>query len=159
VKAAFKKRTVREAVAKLAEREPLIEGVDALGENYPKYLPASAVLAMVFFELRVADASDLEALNPIRDLELQRPFYGAMILRGEGLHSDDTALIQRSHSDQAFEGMLPARGLLSGCALTATKESNGHHMGAMSMWSAIKFSQFAFDLLALLNGTYRKGFV
>jgi hypothetical protein len=81
-----------------------------------------------------------------------------MILRGEGLHSDDTALIQRSHSDQAFEGMLPARGLLSGCALTATKESNGYHMGAMSMWSDIKFSQFAFDLLALLNGTYRQGF-
>jgi hypothetical protein len=100
VKAAFNRRSVREAVMKLAELEPLIKGVDAPGENYPKYLPASAVLAMVFFELRSADASDLEALNLIRDLQVQRPFYGAMILRGEGLHPDDTALIRQLQSEQ-----------------------------------------------------------
>jgi len=158
VKAAFNRRSVRVAVAKLAELEPLIAGVDSAGANYPKYLPASAVLAMMFFELRNADATDVDPLNLIRDLQLRRPFYGAMILRGEGLHPDDTALIRQLQSEQAFEGVFPGGGLLRGYSISGSKELNGSHMGAMSMWSDINFSQFAFDLLALLSGTYRQGF-
>lgn len=43
--------------------------------------------------------------------------------------------------------------------MTATKESNGRHIAAMSLWGDVNFSTFAFDVLALLNGTFRRGFV
>lgn len=48
-------------------------------------------------------------------------------------------------------------GLLHNTALTASIESNGAHRGAMLMWSPVNFSQFAFDLLAFLNGSYEPG--
>jgi hypothetical protein len=158
VKAAFSRRTVREAGAKLTELEPLTVGVDPDGEKYPKFLPRSAVLAMLFFELRSSEAFDLEALNPLRGLELHRTFYGAVILRGEGLHPDDTGLVRLFHSNLRHEEILPPNGLLGGMSMTSTTELNGQHLGAMLMWGDINFSDFAFDLLALLNGTYRRGF-
>jgi hypothetical protein len=158
VKSAFNRRTVNDAAGKLAELAPLIDGVDAPDERYPKYLPASAVLAMLFFELRKADQSDLEALNRLRDLHLARPLYGAVILRGEGRPPDDTALIQQTHSDAPHTETFPDQSLLYGMALSATSEVQGHHRGAMLRWSAINFSQFAFDLLALLKETYRSGY-
>src|SRR5260370_19833132 len=33
------------------------------------------------------------------------------------------------------------------------------HYGSMLMWSDIVFSQFAFDLIAMMQGTYRSGFL
>lgn len=33
------------------------------------------------------------------------------------------------------------------------------HYGSMLMWSDIVFSQFAFDLIAIMQGTYRSGFL
>ncbi len=33
------------------------------------------------------------------------------------------------------------------------------HYGSQLMWSDIVFSQFAFDLIAMMQGTYRSGFL
>jgi hypothetical protein len=158
VKAAFSRDTVREAGAKLAELEPLTVGVDPEGEKYPKFLPRSTVLAMLFFELRSTEASDMGALNQLRNLQFHRPFYGAVILSGEALHPDATGLAKLFQSKERMEEMLPPNGLYSGCAMSSTTEFNGQHLGAMLSWADINFSDFAFDLLALLNGTYRRGF-
>jgi hypothetical protein len=158
VKSTFSRRTVREGIAKLAELAPLMSGVDAASEIYPRFLPASAVLAMVFFELRMVDRKDVEALNLLRDANFQRTFYGATILRGEGKDPDDTGISRKYFSELPLKEMLTANGLLHGMTMTATKESNSHQLGAMLKWSDTSFSEFAFDLLALLNGTYRPGY-
>lgn len=159
VKAAFSRRTVRDAIAKLGELTPLTAGANGAAERYPKYLPASAILAMVFFELRTADASDMEALNLLRTVEFGRPFYGAAVLRGQGIQADATAIVQRYQSDMPSSELLFESGLLHGIAMTASVKSGGTNVGAHMMWGDVNFSQFAFDLLALLNGTYRTGFL
>ncbi len=87
---------------------------DRKGKNYPKFLPESTVLAMLFFELRSADQRDMEALNLIRGVQFRRPFYGAVILRGEGNHPDGTALVGHYHSDVPHPEMTGPKGLLDG---------------------------------------------
>jgi hypothetical protein len=158
VKAAFNRRSVREASEKLIELAPLTAGIDPVGERYPRYLLPSAVLAMIFFELRTGDRSDMEPLNLLGSLELGRGFYGAIILRGEGLHHDDTAIAQKYQSLEPIPEIFTEGGLLHGMAMTASRMLNECHIGATLMWSDTNFSKFAFDLLALLNGTYRSGF-
>jgi Domain of unknown function (DUF6602) len=159
VKAAFNKSTVADALAKLAELDPLMAGFDPAGERYPRYLPSSAVLGMVFFELRASDQDDIEALNLFRAVAFERGFYGAVILRGPRKNPDDTALIERAESNIPMEEMRAPNGLGHGVTRTATTEVLGNHLLALMMWSDINFSRFAFDLLALLQGTYRRGFV
>jgi hypothetical protein len=160
VKAAFNRRTVREAAEKLGELEPLAAGIDSERERYPRYLTAAAILGMMFFELRAADQFDIEALNLIRDFRSRRHFYGAAILRGEGLHPDDTALIQRCRSDQPMSLCKggPTGSILHGLTFTASTPLGESNICATLMWADVNFSGFAFDLLALLNGTYRTGY-
>ena len=149
---------MRDAIAKLKELEPLSAGIDQAGERYPRFLPASTLLGMFFFELRSASSSDIEALDLIRDFEPQRGFYGAVILRGHGAHPDDTGIVVRARSNTAYERTIGPTGLFGGATLTSTAESQGQHNGAMLTWTEVNFSAFAFDVLAVLNGTYRVGF-
>jgi hypothetical protein len=123
-----------------------------------EFLRTTALVVMLFFELRDGDRFDIGALNLIRDAEFQRPFYGAVILRGDGLHPDDTGSVHKYHSDTPHTEMLFEGGLLKGITMTASAELRGRHIGAMLSWAAIDFSRFAFDLLAHLNGTYRQGY-
>src|SRR5271157_3926584 len=101
-----------------------------LDSNDPRYLPASAVLAMLFFELRAADRNDIEALNLVRRIQLRRPFYGAVILRGESLHPDDTAIVQQYQSNEPVPAEWTEAGLLHGCGSDSV-ESSGRRVRAM----------------------------
>ena len=112
---------------------------------------------MLFFELRAADRNDIEALNLVRRIQLRRPFYGAVILRGESLHPDDTAIVQQYQSNEPVPAEWTEAGLLHGCGSDSV-ESSGRRVRAMLMWADVNFSIFAFDLLAMVNGTYRMGF-
>jgi hypothetical protein len=158
VKSAFSTRTVREALEKLGELEPLMAGFDTPDNRYARYLPVSALVAILFFELRADNRSDIGALNLLRDAKFKRAFYPAVILRGEGLDPDDTALVGKYHSETPHSRLLTEGGLLAGITTTESAEMEGRHIGAMLQWSEIKFSEFAFDLLAFLNGTFRRGF-
>jgi hypothetical protein len=94
---------------------------------------------MLFFELRSADQRDVEALNLIRGVQFRRPFYGAVILRGEGNHPDGTALVGHYHSDVPHPEMIGPKGLLDGMVTTATRELQSQNIGAKLMWSDIGF--------------------
>jgi hypothetical protein len=157
VKATFSARTVRESAAKLRELQPLMQQPAVPSPRYPRCLPDSMTLAMLFFELRGSNQFDREALNILAGLEFQRFFYGSLILRGEGLDPDDTALIQKYRSDAPTPEVWAAAGLLHGFAKTGTTESDRGRHGVMLMWSDVNFSKFAFDLLACLDGTYQPG--
>lgn len=160
VKAAFTSASAEAAARKLRQLEPLMASVDAPAERYPTYLPAHAVLGIVFFELRSENANDLKALETLRDLsQLRRPFYGAVILRGEGLDPDNTGIVRTLTSENPIDALARPQGLLGNFTFASSVESAGSHFGSMLMWSPIHFSDFAFDLLAIMNGTYRSGFV
>jgi len=158
VKSALSRRTLREATDKLNELRPLMAGVNALSDSYPKYLSENAILSMLFFELRTADAKDVEVLELVRDYESQRMSYGPVVLRGEGVDPDYTGVFSRLRSNEPIPPIWAEKGLLHGFALSGPRESSSGHMLAQLMWGDVNFSSFAFDLLALLDGTYRPGF-
>jgi len=147
VKSSFSRATVREAIAKLEELEPLTSGIDPTGYPYPRFLPSSAILAMLFFELRSENYNDLEALNLIRDDQFQRGFYGAAILRGEGNHPDDTGLVGKFNSDLPHAEIFPPHGLLHGMVMTATAKLGAHNVGAMLRWADVYFSELSLTSL------------
>lgn len=158
VKAAFNRRSVTDAIVKLGQLAPLVAGVDEPGERYPKFLPINAVFGFVFFELRQEDAKDIAALEAFRNLSFGRGFYGAVIMRGEGLAIDNTAKIESMIGDQPMNPLFPDAGLLNHIAMTGTLQVESRHCMAMAQWSGVNFSSFAFDVLALLNNTYKHGF-
>jgi hypothetical protein len=100
----------------------------------------------------------MEALNLIRSIRLHRRFHGAIILRGEGIPADDSGLVEQYESQTPQAEEVAAEGLLHGMTVAATQELHSQNMGAILRWGDINFSTFAFDLLALLNGTYRPGY-
>lgn len=114
---------------------------------------------MVFFELRTSDRSDIEALNKLREVNFGRIFYSPVILRGEGRNPDSTGLVERYHSVEPHPELFAKGGLLDGLTMTATMEIVGLNIGEMLMWLDTYFSRFSFDLLALLNGTYKAGLI
>jgi len=157
VKAAFNRRSVSESIDKLGQLAPLTNGVDAANERYPRHLPRQAILVMLFFELRRVDQADLVCLENLRTAEFGRPLYGPVILRGEGLSQGDTGLATQTVSHEPMERLFVHNGLLHNISMTDTIDVAGQHRGAMLHWSDINFSKFAFDLLALLKGTYEHG--
>lgn len=100
----------------------------------------------------------MELLNLVRDYESQRMFYGPVVLRGEGIDSDHTGIFSKLRSNESKQPIWTEKGLLHGFALSGSKESSSGHTLSQFMWGDVNFSRFAFDLLALLNGTYRTGF-
>jgi hypothetical protein len=159
VKAAFNRQSIANAIQKISTLLPLMAGVDADDEQYKGYLPLAAILAIVFFELRRDNGADKSPLELIRDFSISRPFYGALILRGEGRSQDDTALIQQTVGEQPQEAIFVDAGLLHGIATAATTEVEGRHQSALMTWTDINFSKFAFDLLELMNGSYKHGLI
>jgi hypothetical protein len=157
VKARFNRRSVDDALSKLRELDPLSLAYDSPEEPYPRYLRPNAVLGTLFFELDAEEAGDLSLLERFRSVEFARPFYGGVILRGAGHPVDSTASIRGTVSTTPISELFLPEGLLHNTALTASVEVNGEYRGAMLMWSALNFSQFAFDILAFLNGSYRSG--
>jgi hypothetical protein len=159
VKSALNRKTVRDAINKLDDLRPLMMGANQPDESYPKYLPISTILSMLFFELRAPDAKDSEVLNLIRDFDTIRVFYGPVVLRGEGLHSDYTGMFSKLRSDEPMDPVWPEKGMLSGYAHSGSRELGTGQILASVMWADVNFSGFAFDLLALLDGKFRPGFV
>jgi hypothetical protein len=158
VKATFNRANVRQAANKLGELAPLMADNNKLEDLYPPFLPRTCGLAMVFFELRREDSGDVPPLEIIRDLSFNRPFYGAVILRGEGRDEDDTAMVDRQDLKQSQEETLGPDPSGHAYVMTQTREVENQHRRARFTWADTHFQRFAFDLLAMLKGTYVPGY-
>lgn len=160
VKSTFKNSTVKDAISHLGELKKLMSGIDAPDERYKMYLPKDFFCGILFFELRKENEFDKLALNSmINGLDL-RGFRGGIVLRGEGHVKQLTGKMDLIHSNIAMNSTIqkPDSSLLSGWAdADSLKIEDGLHFGAMLMWSESNFSGFAFDLVALLNGTFEIG--
>lgn len=159
VKSSFKNKTVKDAINHLGELQKLMNGIDSPEDRYKMYLPADFFCGIAFFELRKEDELDKHALNSIVAGINLRGFNGGIILRGEGHNKQVTGKINILNSESEITSTVN-KSLLKPWALSASIQvTNELHFGAMLEWSETNFSQYAFDLVALLNGTFKIGYL
>ncbi|WP_312508961.1 DUF6602 domain-containing protein [Chryseobacterium culicis] len=151
VKSAFNKQSAKKAVEQLAKLKPLLANVEPKEHPLKLHLPANFFCATVFFELREKDEKDFAALDELIEAAALRGFYGGFILRTETLgkyYSGKLSFLQEN-SD-----VVPDNKSLSYWATSKCKKlANRYYKIQLDHFESY-FSEFAFDLIALLKGTY-----
>lgn len=160
VKAAFTSASVKQAVQHLSDLAPLLQGVDHPDERYKLYLPNQFFCGMVFFELRKNDEySEAAMTSALEGLGL-RGFLGGLVLRGEGHVKPASGRLQIVRSEAPIDSTIhrSKQSLLQSAPMSGSIQiTDSLHFCTMLMWTEPGFSQFAFDLLAIMQGTYEQG--
>lgn len=159
IKSAFKSSTVKDAIEHLSELKILME-VDAESEEYKKYLPPNFFCFIVFFELRNEDEFDSGALNKMLEGFYLRGFQGGIILRGENSVSNASARIMFTtyNRPEKCNVKKPTNSLKKGFINSdSIKIGDSEYISLLLFGIEFAFSQFAFDIIALLAGTYDPG--
>lgn len=160
VKSAFSTETAKEAMEHLNDVSPFLLGGDVEGERHRRFLSFDFVCSVVFFELRADDAYNAAALDHLAS-NMVRGFTGGVILRAENQPPHETGLIQMMNGHAPFQSNV-GRGkeslyATSGMAVGNSTRYGDEHFLAYLRWSPTFFSQFAFDIIAMMNGTYIPG--
>ena len=157
VKSTLTPKHARDAIAKLRELEPLLQ-CDEPEERYRKFIPLGFMCAAIFFSLdNVRSVASLDALSPNPAL---RGYLGAVILRANVEDDPGTGRVQLIEGDTDLARPANSGTLLRGFMISEFHQSsNGKYRGAHLTWTQANFSMFAFDLVAILNGTFRMGYV
>ena len=117
VKASFEPRTVEDGMAHLIIRDlqPYMGGVDVRTQPRSRFLPEGFAIWLIFLELRKAHENSKAAINKMLASDL-RGYCGGVVLRGEGLKPEKTAIIEICHSAATMEFMMspPGESLLGG---------------------------------------------
>ncbi|RZJ92301.1 MAG: hypothetical protein EOO20_02295 [Chryseobacterium sp.] len=154
VKSAFNKQSSKQAVEQLSKLKPLLARTEPLNKPGKLYLPANFFCATVFFELRKDDEKDFAALDELVQATMLRRFYGGIILRAETPHKYDSGKISFRNENVAVE---PNNN--TSLAFWATSKSlkykDDSYFSLLLTHSETNFSEFAFDILALLKGSYQ----
>jgi hypothetical protein len=157
VKSRFSSSTAAAAIEHLKDLQPLMGGIDDPKERYKLHLPANFVCGLIFFELRKEDEFSSAALSRIIDGVGLRGFFGGLILRGQGHDRPVSGRLHMLRSETPTEEG-DRRSLLSGMSIAKSiKVADDFHISAAIMWVETNFAQFAFDLIALMHGTYEPG--
>lgn len=155
VKSAFSKKTAADAVTHLAKLKPLLQKVDMPQHPTKLYLPRDFFCATVFFELRKEQENDFEALDNIQEAIELRGFYGGYILRSDTLDEFYSGKIDIVLEDQKYSDNNKS---LFFWSYSQSKKFNENLYCRLRLTHCESyFSQFAFDIIALLKGNYRPG--
>lgn len=160
VKSVLNRKAANDAIRKLEELKPLLQGVDKYGNEYKGNFPNNFCTAAVFFELKKSDEYK-KILNNLIPTEEVR-YFGGLVLKGEGLDIDLTGKFQLLVGDTPIITTVgkDKESLLKGSPLSNTvQDHNNKYISTMLTWSQANFSMFAFDLIAILNSTYRSGYI
>jgi hypothetical protein len=160
VKSAFSPTTVEEAMAHLGDLLPLMKGPDDPQEKYKLHLPTTFCCALVFFDLRSEQQFSESALAKLIAGIQFRGFFGGIILRGEGHSIGATGKLELLQSKTPIESTIAKnkQSLLTGLAMSSSSRiTDDLHFGSMLSWTEPNFSQFGFDLIAMMQGTYEVG--
>ncbi len=160
VKSSFSARTVREAIEHLRDLSPVMMGFDEPQEHFKLYLPPAFCCGLLFFELRRESAYDEQALIDMIDGYKLRGFFGGLILRGEGKTLPSAGRILLARGEESIEGTIGRKreSLLDGLVLSKSVEfEHGQHLTSIVRFCESDFAMFAFDLVAMLQGTYEAG--
>ncbi len=163
VKSTCNATTIADAFKKLDELAPFLLKTDASDEPYKHHIPPNFYMGMVFFELPKSAQKNLELLNKLMPANLLRGFFGGIILSGEDLDQRNTGRFYYLPigSTPLFLAKIPGRtlALTGGDIWSDSRETSpGNHTACMFGWSLNNFSLFAFELIDVMNGTYRPGF-
>jgi len=159
IKSSFNSTSTKKAVEHLADLAPLLKGTDNPSERYKLYLPQQFFCGLVFFELRRKhEYSETAITNILGGLGL-RGFMGGLILRGEGHTKPVTGRINILSSETPIDSNIDRtkRSLLGSAISGSIRITDNLHFGTILIWMEPAFSQFAFDLLAIMQGTYEVG--
>jgi hypothetical protein len=160
VKSSISNKTMSEALQHLNDLKQLMDGQDNPSIPYRLYLPPSFRCGLVFFELRSNEVRNKNLLPKLVEGFDLRGFIGGLILRGEGLNLPQSGRLEliQSNTEIAKDPLDTATTPLIEAGITKTIQIGDRlHIGAMLKWSESAFSQFAFDLVAMLEGTYDPG--
>jgi len=160
VKSTFNKRSCQEAKSKLWELAPLLEKIDDPNEPYKQFLPPNFCMGTVFFEILGKDKTNIQILNeliPEKFTEDLRGYFGGIILQAEGRDREFTGKISFLISETTIP---PIFGDLTRTAIAGNfKTQEDKYFSAMIIWNTGAFATFAHDLIAIMEGKYRNGFV
>jgi hypothetical protein len=164
VKSSFSPQTVKDAAVHLGDLSPLMAGLDDPNERYKLHLPSSFCCGMVFFNVKRSSSLCMAGLKRLTSCIQYRGFMGGIILRVEesaepasgriSLYRSETPIAHPIDTNSGKESVLASLVMADSVMI-----AENLHCGSMLMWSDIVFSQFAFDLIAMMQGTYRSGFL
>lgn len=159
VKASFSNQAVRHAIEHLSDLVPLMRAIDPPSERYKLHLPPTFCCGLVFAELRKENASSDLALRTMVNGMSLRDFFGGVVLRGEGHTAPVTGRIALTRSEETTDLNLDGKPehLLEWGMTKTTQLADKVHIGAMISWAEFNFAQFAFDLIAMIQGSYQPG--
>lgn len=157
VKASFSATTVRRSLDHFRDLSSLLQHIDEPTEPYKLYLSPTFSCGLIFFELRRDAANNVAALSAITGGVGLRGYFGGVILRGEGHTLPLTARLSLLRSETPRESILLSgeTPLLRFGMSESVRLAKDVHILATMMWSESEFAQFAFDLNAMMQGTYK----
>ncbi len=162
VKSTFNAKHVEDAFKKLNELAPLLK-LDDPNEPYKYYVPANFYMGMIFFNLPKKEQKKLELLNKLMPTTFLRGFHGGIILSADGLNPRKTGRFRYLPVGAMPLSLTQMEGTLlfeDGEIWSDNVEmSPGEHTVCMLDWAESNFSLFAFDLISVMNGTYRPDIV
>jgi hypothetical protein len=162
VKSALTRSSVTAAMQHLQQLQPLLMDIEHPTQPYRKCLPKEFSCAIVAFELRGEDQYDAQMLNFLVASPWIRGYFGGAILKGEGLHPDQTGLFWPIVGDAPLESSVgkAKESLLTGSPFSdSILDASGKHVGTFLTWAPAHFSGFVFSLLAIMKGTFRPGYL
>jgi hypothetical protein len=161
VKSQLSSGTANKAIEHLKDLKPLYEKVDSPDVLNKRFLPAGFICGVIFFELNKKNEHSKAALNNLIRIDMPRGYMGGVILRGEDLTEEKTASIEILRSESCSNSTVgkEKESIITGSPISDSIDFGDFFISTMVTWGESNFSQFAFKLLALLNGTYKPGFL
>lgn len=161
VKARWTATSARKAIEHLHDLDPVLKSIDAPEQPYKAHLSPKFFCEIVFFEVCIDDEFAPGLLDKLVDTNL-RGYQGGIVLRGDTLPSELAGNITVCVSDRPLTnpvGKGKCSLLRNSPFSNSVQISENEHLSIMLNWTGASFSGWAFDILALLNGTYRPGFI
>jgi hypothetical protein len=159
VKANLTSSTAGDAIEHLKDLLPLMSGIDVPEERYKLHLPTTFCCGTVFFDLKEKDRFSETTLSRLLEGIQLRGFFGGVVLRGEGHTKEATGRASFLKSETPIESEIgkDKRSLLHSVKGASVQATDALHYGVLLMWGEPFFSMFAFDLIAMMQGTYKSG--
>ena len=156
VKSNMTAKSSKDALNKIRELKPLLRGAES-AKNYDGKIGSEFFGMAVFFEILEANEYKKALLDNLI-CKMDIPFYGGVILKGEGRDINDTGQIKILTSETPIESTIGKRkeSIIKGSPFAdSVSLADNYHFGGILTWSPANFSIFAFDIIALLEGRYQ----
>ena len=158
VKANLTSESSEKAIKKLKELEPLLIDEDEPGERYKVYLPKNFFCCVFFFELLKENIHSGKILDNLVEGTRLKGYRGGLILdyAGSDINRSGKIILMKWPEPKTNNIGKKQESILSNLAVSKTISGNfGDNISTKIFWLVESFSMFSFDLVAMLNGTYR----